>query len=221
MWQLGSGIIQDNKFPFFHLVTTSLLGDIKEPSVLSSLCVKFSLDQTKIVTAEQIHGKEVVVVGSKNGGTKVKGADGLITADKGLALGVFTADCLPVFFGTKDAKAVGIVHAGWRGIAAGIIPETLNIFEQEFGVNPRDLIVAIGPHIQRCCYTVGKEFRDVFNLSSRDTKFDLGGEVARQLTELGADTIIHNFQCTCHEGDLFFSYRRDKTKKRMLSLIKL
>ena len=221
MWQLGSGIIQDNTFPFFHLMTTSLLGDIKEASALQDLCEKFSIDKAKVVTAEQVHGNVVAVVGSGLCGTQVKGADGLITSEKGLPLAVFTADCLPVFFGTKSKTAVGMVHAGWRGLAAGIIPEALGVFYREFRVSPQDLIVAIGPHIQRCCYTVGKELKDAFNLSVKDTKFDLAGEVARQLSERVTDYIIHNFQCTAHEKEMFFSYRRDKTKKRMLSLIKL
>jgi polyphenol oxidase len=221
MWQLGSGVIQENKFPFFHLMTTSLLGDIKEPAAWQDLCDKYSIDRNKAVTAEQVHGKEIAVVDDRSGGERVKGVDGLITGEKDLPLAVFTADCLPVFFGAKNKTAVGIVHAGWRGIAAGIIPGALNIFKEKFGIAPNELIVAIGPHIQRCCYTIGKEIKDAFNLSYKEAKFDLAGEVARQLAERGANSVIHNFQCTAHESGLFFSYRRDKTKKRMLSMIKL
>lgn len=92
--------------------------------------------------------------------------DGLITNVPGITLGVFTADCVPVYFVDPVQKAIGLAHSGWRGTVGGISKEVIRRMKASFGTKPEDLICAIGPSICRKCYEIGEEvalaFREVF-----------------------------------------------------------
>ncbi|WP_434640564.1 polyphenol oxidase family protein [Klebsiella sp. I138] len=84
-------------------------------------------------------------------------ADAVFTALRGQKVGVVTADCLPMLMASRDGRFVCSVHAGWRGAASGIIGNSLEHFTRH-GVSPDEVIVAIGPHIQACCYEVSAAF---------------------------------------------------------------
>ena len=126
---------------------------------------------------------------------------------------------MPVFMCSKEGKVICLVHAGWRGLSKGIIPQAVKIFENRFRVNPANITALIGPHIQKCCYRVGEELKEEFGLKKSVTHFNLAREAARQLKKLGIKKILTSKHCSCHENKLFFSYRRDKTQQRMMSLI--
>lgn len=107
----------------------------------------------RIVTMQQVHGDHIVEVRDKK--LKEAGeADGLITHEPDIYLGVLTADCVPILFVAPKQKLVAAVHAGWRGTLAGIAAKTLRIFSDQYGVKPGDLEVALGPSIGPCCYEV-------------------------------------------------------------------
>jgi hypothetical protein len=88
--------------------------------------------------------------------------DGLITNVPGLLLAVQAADCLPVIVVDRKRRAAGVFHAGWRGTVKRIVEKGVGEMRRSFGSNPHDLIAAIGPGVQGCCYEVGEEVRTKF-----------------------------------------------------------
>ena len=119
----------------------------------------------RLVTVRQVHGVEIRSVGADEspvGGRPLTEADGLMTADPGLMLGIQVADCVPVLVADVRRKVVAGFHAGWRGTAAGIVELGISRMREEFGSQPEDLVGAVGPSIGGCCYTVGDEVRGEF-----------------------------------------------------------
>lgn len=90
--------------------------------------------------------------------------DGLITNVPGLLLAVLTADCIPVILVDKKTRAVGVFHAGWRGTVKRIVEKGVGEMRRHFGSDPRNLVAAIGPGVQSCCYEVGEEVRNKFHM---------------------------------------------------------
>jgi len=88
--------------------------------------------------------------------------DGLVTDTPGLLVAVLTADCLPVILADRKRQAVGVFHAGWRGTVKRIVEKGVGEMQKHFKSNPRNLVAAIGPGVQGCCYEVGEEVRTKF-----------------------------------------------------------
>lgn len=89
-------------------------------------------------------------------------ADALITRQRGIALTMSTADCVPLLFYDPVTEAIGVAHAGWRGTARGIAAATVAALHEQFGTRPADLLAGIGPSIGACCYEVSEEVRQLF-----------------------------------------------------------
>ncbi len=151
----------------------------------------------------------------------------MITAIPNTACAVLTADCLPVLMATKDGKFVAAVHAGWRGLAQGIVQKAVAELQSS------DLSVYIGPAIQQRHFEVGTEVREAFqDIIQLDSRLCIAGEqegkwlldlpgIARQVllqSGVDANSILVSDICT-FESDLWPSYRRNKTAARMASLI--
>ena len=213
-------IITENKFETFHLTTTKYCGNMKDINDRSSFCKELGVDYTKIVFANQIHGTSVKKVSKQDCGKTIDLCDGLITNDKDVILCIFTADCMPVFLASRDYSVVAMVHAGWRGLAGGIIESATIRFLEDFGISPQDIFAYIGPHISKCCYRVGDELKKAFNRPTEEEFFSLSQEAQSQMKKLGIKRVFVNSHCTCHEYEMFYSYRREPTDKRMMSLIK-
>jgi YfiH family protein len=116
-----------------------------------------------IVSLEQVHGREVVVL--KRGDPLPAGrpaADALVSDRDDVAVAVRAADCVPLLIGDPRTGAVAAVHAGWRGTAASVTTAAVGALTKHFGAHPEDLVVAIGPSIGACCYEVGSELVDAF-----------------------------------------------------------
>jgi hypothetical protein len=218
MWKKEAGIFKEGAFPYFHFVTTCSCKDLKNIKNRAGFLKKSGIDPGALVTAEQVHGSSVKVVGRRDRGKTIPGVDGLITAEKQLPLAIFTADCMPIFLCDKENKVTGVVHAGWRGLVKGIIKQAVNIFKQEFKCNPENISAAAGPHIQKCCFEVGDELKGVFGLKGSENKADMSRLARKSLEEEGIKNISISDRCTFHD-DLFFSYRRNKTAERMMSLV--
>lgn len=178
------------------------------------------INPDKFVRGELVHGKEIAVVSSAEGGRVIKGVDGLITSDF-LALGVTVADCLPVYI--QASGATGILHAGWRSIYKGIVEEAITKFNQLGG---GDLSVFIGPSIMSCHFEVKKDLVDKFSdypdcFQRRDEKIFLSLQkvVKKKFQNNGVKNISISDKCTFCSDDLF-SYRRDKKINNMLAVIK-
>lgn len=196
------------------------------------VCTAFGWKEEKVFTPLQVHGSRVVALSAhwaRERGTALAsalaGADGLITNVKGVGLMIKAADCVPVFFYDPVHRAIGLVHAGWRGAAQGIIGAAIDALRQTYGTEPDALIAGVGPGIGKCCFEVGEEVWDAFEAGNTDPSlwmsrgkgtglFDLKGTIVRDLLRCGInpDAIEIVDTCTCCREDLFFSHRRDHGK---------
>lgn len=115
------------------------------------------------VTTDQTHTTNIRVVTMEDAGKGVicprdySDIDGLITAEKGIVLSCFTADCVPVYFVDPVKQVIGVAHSGWRGTVDGMGARMVERMEQEFGCEPANIIVAIGPSICQECYEISEE----------------------------------------------------------------
>jgi YfiH family protein len=105
-------------------------------------------------------------------------ADGHITGEPGLLLGVQTADCIPVLVADRKRRVVGAFHAGWRGTVKRIVESGVGRMRVEFGSLPEDLVAAIGPGIGQCCYAIGEEV-----LSSFESQFAYASDLFREVDD--------------------------------------
>jgi len=104
--------------------------------------------------------------------------DGMVTDTPGLVLAVLTADCLPIILADRKRRAVGVFHAGWRGTVKRIVEKGVGEMRKHFGSDPRNLVAAIGPGVQDCCYEVGEEVRTRF-----EGQFSYANRLFREVKE--------------------------------------
>jgi polyphenol oxidase len=156
-----------------------------------------------IAFARQVHGTRVLTVDGPTSDAAIAEADGLATAASGLALLVLTADCLPVALASPGA--VAMVHAGWRGLAAGVLEEGVAAL-RALGDGP--IHAAIGPGAGGCCYEVGDEVAAQFPAWARTgRRIDLKAVADARLGAAGVSEITDVTRCTMCEPDVFFSHR--------------
>jgi YfiH family protein len=172
----------------------------------------------------QVHGIEVLTGESFREGAE---ADACIVRTPGLVCAVLTADCLPLLLCDQDANVVGAVHAGWRGLAAGVIEACVAAME----IPPASLLAWLGPAIGPRAYEVGDEVRDVFcaHDAAAQRAFvphdngkwlcDLYLLARQRLAALGVQRVSGGEYCTFGDAQRFFSYRRDGVTGRMASCI--
>ncbi|MGA3264240.1 MAG: peptidoglycan editing factor PgeF [Terracidiphilus sp.] len=128
---------------------------------------------TPLITLRQIHSSALRLATAGDAARKrLWKADGLLTDESGLLLGVQTADCIPVLVADRKRRAVAVFHAGWRGTVKRIVETGIGRMRLEFGSRPEDLVAAIGPGIGPCCYAVGEEV-----LSGFESQFAYAGEL--------------------------------------------
>lgn len=111
----------------------------------------------KLITLRQVHSTQILRVDKSHVDTALLTGDGLMTDERGVVLGIQTADCIPVLIADTKSHAVAAFHAGWRGTVKRIVEAGVGKMRLEFGSNPGDLIAAIGPGIGQCCYAIGEE----------------------------------------------------------------
>jgi YfiH family protein len=181
---------------------------------------KLELNGAELVTAYQVHSAKAIVVERPWAQEDRPQVDGLVTRVPGLALGVLTADCVPVLLADSQASVIGTAHAGWHGALDGVLESTVEAMEG-LGAARERLVAGIGPAIAQRSYEVGPDYpapflaedhdnQDLFCPSRRqgDFHFDLKGYVARRLARLGL-ALVQALPCdTCAEDRRFFSYRR-------------
>jgi YfiH family protein len=153
--------------------------------------------------------------------------DGLITNIQHVALVITIADCVPILLYDPIQKAIGAIHAGWKGTASSIVERAVERMKQEYKTDPSHLLAFIGPSAGVCCYEVGEEVAVMFGnkvvtYHSKNAFIDLKEENKLQLQEQGVQgrNIEVSKHCTICEKQLFHSYRRDGKKAgRMIATI--
>jgi purine-nucleoside/S-methyl-5'-thioadenosine phosphorylase / adenosine deaminase len=179
------------------------------------------LDIPTFATPYQVHGAKVARVGAKRAGagfedpdTRIRGADVLLTRSRGVPLAVMTADCLPIVLASPEENEVAVVHAGWRGLARGILAAAVGAFEGAGGIR-----AVMGPAIGPCHYEVGEdvalavasgsETGAVTRRRGGSLYLDLPGTARATLKARGVGRIEDVGLCTACERKRFYSHRRD------------
>jgi polyphenol oxidase len=177
-----------------------------------------NMETEKITYLLQKHGSEFHSVDSGNyRETCGKDGDAIITNTSGIAIGVFTADCVPIILVDSVKKVVAVVHAGWKGTYLNIVKKVFEYMKKSMGCSESNVIAVLGPSIGPCCFEVGSDVADKFTFVNKDNDsyyVDLWKENAKQIEDCGVrkDNIIGSGLCTMCEKDKFFSYRRDNGK---------
>jgi polyphenol oxidase len=221
--------------PYAGLNVSYRVGD--DPKIVSqNVCdmkLAVGIHDGRIVTMKQVHGDNIVEVKDKS--LKEAGeADGMVTAEKDIYLGVLTADCVPLLFVAPKHKVVGAVHAGWRGTLAGIAEKTVRLFKTKYNIEAGDLEVALGPAIGVCCYEVkedvtGPLMKTWGRLITPSIKVEQGKSFInlRRLNRdilraagVPGDKLFQMGPCTSCRTDEFFSYRRERNETgRQISFV--
>jgi hypothetical protein len=182
--------------------------------------------RSRLVTAEQVHGSRVAVVDEAAAGSgayatggrpPVVSTDGLVTSLAGTPLMLLFADCVPVVLvATGPRRTVAVVHAGWRGAAAGIVAEGVERLAEEAGCGVSDVLAYVGPHIGPCHYEVGDEVLSRFSgvaatISPAPGRLDLLAAVVSDLDLIGVpmDQRVSLGMCTAEETERFYSHRAE------------
>ena len=178
------------------------------------------LTAERVVSPHQVHSNRVTRAGVQDSGRVVPSTDGLVTDTPGLALLLRFADCQPIILYDPVNHALGIIHAGWRGVAQAIARRAVETMQETFGTRPQDLIAGLGPAIGPCCYTVGHnvasamgyalpDWSQVMSIEENGWRFDLPVANAQQLFAAGVRKIEQAHLCTACRNDEFFSHRAD------------
>ncbi|MEX0991910.1 MAG: polyphenol oxidase family protein [Actinomycetota bacterium] len=177
----------------------------------------------------QVHGANIAQVGPAKTGSGwdgpdgvISGTDGLSTRSKGLPLAVATADCVPVILASGAEGRIAVIHAGWRGVAAGIIEKAASLFPDRGSV-----VAVIGPCAGVCHYEVGPDVALAVSAGTGggavtqerggSLYLDLSATISGSLTGLGIEAEETRL-CTIHEADRFFSHRRDGPCGRQMAI---
>jgi hypothetical protein len=166
------------------------------------------------VQVRQVHGADVLVIGAGELPSADARADALVTERVDVLVGVHVADCVPVLLARADGKRVAAVHAGWRGLVAGVLPHALELVG-------RNAVAALGPCIGEGAFEVGPEVAEAFAraglehvIRARENArphIDLRAAAEAQLRAGGVCILDSTDRCTYRDVGEFFSYRRDVT----------
>lgn len=187
------------------------------------LSAAFDIPKENFFTVDQVHGTEILIIDDNTAAVEEVGSlpfDGIITAKPGCAIGVKTADCVPIFLVDPVRRIIGAVHAGWRGTALAIAAKTVDVFIKKFGSDPKAVISVIGPAIGPCCYEVDEKVLHPLKGYGNGAPFFAGEEAGKWMLDLGAINTIQLIKqgvpagniysaelCTSCYRDIFFSHR--------------
>jgi hypothetical protein len=194
---------------------------------------KLGLDWELAIGADQVHGDQIFRAERHHGGAgfleargRIPATDGLITQEPGIILTTLHADCAPIFYADSARRAIGVAHAGWRGIYAGLPGKMLQEIERQFGSTGREIRISVGPMIGADHYEVTPELAGQFEARfgpevvmkrAGGLHLDLFATLVVNLLEAGldADRIPARPPCTYENPD-YASYRRDGPPARSM-----
>lgn len=184
------------------------------------------------ISMNQVHGTTVAMI-ENDRELVLPATDSMITNKKNLPLTIVTADCLPILFYDPKNKAIGVAHAGRKGLAAGIIAEIIAVMQSAYDSDPKDIIVGIGPSIEKDCYEVDEkivkgfeeafpEFDGVFEKKAKKYFLDLRATAQQSLQKEGILEEHIEISEVCTKCDArFYSYRRGDKMGRFATIISL
>lgn len=204
------------------------------------LCVRLGITLDKLFIPRQTHSNHIHIIDQEflqlpadKQQELLQDTDALLTQEKGIAIAVTTADCVPVLIYDPVKQVLGAIHSGWRGTVKKIASETVSLMVRKYNSNPKDLLACIGPSICRECFEVGQEVVDAFikagfsiekigNKHPQPQKYHLDLWKANKILLEQAGILSQNIEisgmCTLTHPDLFFSARRQTIKSgRMLT----
>jgi hypothetical protein len=191
----------------------------------------FEMTPDRATTAWLVHGRQVSVMTAADAGRYKPGYDAIITRERGLALTMRFADCVPIVFFDPVQQAIGLAHAGWRGVAENVIAATVAALSDHFGSQPRDLWAGIGPCISADRYRVGQEVIDqiapacpphtpiVLRQPDGSLHLDLNAAVSSQLQACGVENIEDSALCTASNTTEWFSHRAENGKTGRFGMV--
>ena len=201
----------------------------------SIICNEIGVDYKKLVLSHQVHEDKIIKVSAADCGNgivkpqKFASADALITAQPGVPLAVFGADCVPVILLDTENAAIGLAHSGWRGTAACIAAKTVQKMVSEFNCSPQKIRAAIGPSIRVCHFEVGDEIAEIFRekfgeaVLEKHAKYhvDMQKAIELQLVAQGVppENITDSNLCTFCNDDLFYSHRKTGNRRGVMAAI--
>lgn len=205
-----------------------------------TLSSKLGIPLSRFIRPYQASGDKVKIVTAKHGGSGVikdnelKRTDGLVTVEKGVALSVIAADCVPVYLIARSAGVIGLLHCGWRSAAGELLHNGIAAMK-ELGASPAEIQLIIGSHICADCYEVGEEVRTEYAkafsekeleaiFKVRDKRLYLSLSKALQLKAEAEDILWEKIsavnECTCHDKS-YYSYRRGDRGRQDLAYLVL
>ena len=203
-------------------VTTRALGDMRKGSTgRERLRAKLPAEPLWL---NQVHGTRVHDAHAQSAGA-LEG-DAFVVRAPGRICAIQAADCMPVVLASEGGDSLGIAHAGWRGLAAGVLEETLRAMQAP----PERVIAWLGPAIGPRVYEVGEDVRAAFvgrDAAAQDAftpvrphhwLLDLYAIARQRLARAGVERVFGGMLCTYRDKDLFFSFRRDRTSERMAAI---
>lgn len=203
-------------------------GFVHDPGGLDLPKIASACGLESILTVNQVHGNSVFFA-DRGAGEKLVEADSIVTRQKGVGVGIFTADCLPILLCFPDSGCVCAVHAGWRGTFSHVVKNCLAAVCEKYSLRPQDSLAVIGPAIRKCCYEVRDDVASQFvsRFGGGDWLFEKGdGKFLLDLAELnrielrdaGVLKIETMDMCTCCQD--LPSYRRDGSgTDKMISFV--
>ncbi|MEA4853538.1 MAG: peptidoglycan editing factor PgeF [Christensenella sp.] len=191
-----------------------------------NVCSVLDVPYESLTLVHYAHGDGVYAAHEKDAGKGISReellpeCDALMTNVPQVTAVTLHADCVPLFFADPVKKAVCVAHAGWRGVYYEILVNIINGMRREYGSDPKDILVGIGPHIMRCCFKVQDDVAEPFAQKFGDSvvvcnglnKYvDLQSALMAQLKKCGvlAKNVTCADLCTSCREDLFYSHRRD------------
>lgn len=215
----------ESRAPYHSLNLSFEVGDDPACVRLNRKKIKELLGCEVLVSARQVHGKEAYLVRKVKEDLEVAGYDILITSQPGVGLLIKQADCQAVILYEPEKKVLALLHAGWRGLVAGVIERAIRILKELYGVHPEGLWAGISPSLQPCCAefrTWSEIFPESFSSFRQGNYFDLPALSFSLLRQEGlrAERILVSRLCTKCRTE-FFSYRREGLTGRFGTVARL